>query len=386
MYYFNQAATSYPKPKEVLNCYIKMHNEIPAGQFRSSGRREVGDILENCRKRIGRLFGISDTRRIYFTSGATEAANLIIQGLRTDGKRIAVTELEHNSILRPMYNCRREELKLVPCNEEGYIEADKLMQCLSDDVGFLFLNHCSNVTGTIQNLDEICRITSDRDVRLILDVSQSGGCIPVSVDKYGIDGLIFTGHKGLMGLQGTGGCYIGSRLHVRPLKYGGTGTDSRRLLYTEDVYEYEAGTQNLPGIAALDQAVELILKTGVETIFEKENAIINRLHDALQRIPGVTVYGTKRAADRGPLLSFTLDGMDPSDLAYILDAGYEMVVRTGLHCAPLIHRRLGTQEKGTVRVSVGYQTGEEELEKLIDAVDEISREAAKNRQGLEEQG
>lgn len=234
----------------------------------------------------------------------------------------------------------------------------------------LVLNHCSNVTGMIQDAAVFGEIAEKYGVLFVLDASQSAGCIPVDCDRWKVDALIFTGHKGLFGTQGTGGFFLRDGIGLRPMRYGGTGMDSSRLTYENGDYEYETGTQNGPGIAALNAGVCYVLEQGVEQIAEKERRLMGRLYEGLAELEGVTVYGEKER-NLGPVLSLNLAGLRASELAYILQNVYETVVRAGLHCAPLIHQAMGTADHGTVRVSVSALTEEQEVESFLESMKEI---------------
>ena len=276
MIYLNNAATSYPKPSCVKEAVQACLEDVPASQFRGGMQIGKKDIEEACRERLGRLLGISEYSRIYFTSGATEALNTVLGGLLLDGE-ILVTQTEHNSVLRPVRNllsAQKLEMKVIPCEKDGRITLAALESSVTSRTRAIVVNHCSNVTGCIQDMDMVGRFAEKHGLIFIADVSQSAGCIPIDAEKWGADALVFTGHKSLMGIQGTGGFYIRPGLRLIPLKFGGTGTDSAKLVYENDDYEYEPGTHNLPGITALYAGVGFILETGVETIHKKERNLM----------------------------------------------------------------------------------------------------------------
>ena len=370
MIYLNQAASSWPKPTCVLKAHGLALSAVPAGQFRG-GSWDGTDIMDACRRKLGALLGIGDSERIFFSSGATDSANAVICGLPLKGRRVLATQTEHNSILRPLLNHKDRvgTVNIVPCDEAGWVDPEKVEAMLDADTAAVFVNHCSNVTGMIQDAHVLTEIAHRHGALLVLDAAQSAGCIPVDMDAWAVDALIFTGHKSLFGPQGTGGYYVRKGISFLPYRYGGTGRDSRRLLYEKGDYEFEAGTQNLPGIAALKAGVEFVLEEGVEQIARKEQALMNRLREGLDAIKGVHLYGGAKKS--GPVLSFTLDGLKPADAAYILEGSYGIRVRAGLHCAPLIHRAMGTDGFGTVRASVSVLNTEEDVDCLIRAVREI---------------
>lgn len=373
MIYLNQAATSYPKPECVLDAFNRHINGIPGGQMRSSGIAENGDILNDCRRSLGKLLGIAQWQRIFFTSGATESANLLIQGMDWKDCRVLVTQTEHNSILRPVMNHPdlKDRITVIPCDTNGLLSAKAVEEAMIYPKGMVIVNHCSNVTGTIQPVAAIAEAVKRKGYFLAVDISQSAGCIPIQADQWDADALIFTGHKSLMGLTGTGGIYLRPGLNIRPLKFGGTGNDSSRLHYEPDEYEYEPGTQNAAAIAALKAGVDFLLETGVERIHQKELAEMNWLYEELGRIRGIERYGPLPGCARGPVLSFNFTGFSAADAAYILNEAYHIILRSGLHCAPLIHERIGSGRYGTLRVSISWFTKHEELEALVNAVKEI---------------
>lgn len=375
MIYLNNAATTYPKPSCVLEAFMECAGGVPAGQMRSSYETEPGDVLDECRRSMAGLLGVGDWKRIFFTSGATEASNLFIRGMDWTGKRVLVAQTEHNSILRPVMN--HPDLKgrvtVLPCDDKGYIAPCLVEEASGEGPGVLIVSHCSNVTGTIQPMEELARAAKQKGYLLAVDVSQSAGCIPVEGDRWGADILIFTGHKSLMGLQGTGGIYIRAGLDIRPLKYGGTGRDSAKLVYGTDPgqYEYEPGTQNIAGIAALKAGADYVAGLGVEAIRRREAQQCSWLYEQLASIRGVRLFGPEQAWQRGPVLSFNIEGLAAADTAYILNNSYGIIVRAGLHCAPLIHDGIGSGKHGTVRASISCETRREELVSFVDAVREI---------------
>lgn len=374
MIYLNNAATSYPKPDAVINAWQKAIRELPSGQFRSSADADGADILSCCRNRLGRLLGIADTDRIYFTSGSTEGLNAIIAGLGIEASRIITTATEHNSVLRPLYNLPGigGSPFLLTCDENGTVSPESLEEkAKNGDFAAFILNHCSNVTGAIQDAGAFGEIAKRYGLIYILDVSQSAGCMEIKADEWGVDALAFTGHKSLMGPQGTGGYYVRDGIKIRPLKYGGTGFDSSRLLYDEDTYEYEAGTLNYPGTEVLSEALRWVSDTGVDSIREKERQLTDCLISELEKTDGIRIFG-KDLKDRGPVVSFTSGILPPSDIAYILQNSFGIVTRAGLHCAPLIHDHIGSGNKGTLRVSFSYFNEKEDVDALIAALREMA--------------
>lgn len=373
MVYLNQAATTFPKPKQVLDAVSDAIANPPQGQFRSSSASE--DIFDICRKNLGELFGVKQYQNIVFTAGATAAANALFYGLDFETGKVVVSQTEHNSILRPAMNLTEKisEGIILPCDEKGYLEPDTLENILEENdnqIRAVFINHCSNVTGAIQPIEKLAQVCHKHLAMIIADFSQSAGCIPIDSDSWGIDAFIFAGHKGLYGIQGIGGYYIRPEYSIKPFMYGGTGRDSKIIRY-ENNYEYEVGTGNGPGVAGLNAGVRFILDTGVENIRFHEQQLMDTLYKRLADMKGINLIAIPKEK-RGPVLSFTVEGMNPSDVAYILQNGYGITVRTGLHCAPLIHEALHTKDKGTIRVSVSYFNTKEDVDALIAAMTDIT--------------
>ncbi len=376
--YLNNAATSFPKPPCVYEAAEKAMRNLPTGQFRDGSGTNGADLFSECRRLLGMLLGIRDTERICFTSGSTESLNLILMGLGIPADQIITTVTEHNSVLRPLYNLPGIGGKpiLLPCGQDGRVSPELLeKEAARGNARAVVLNHCSNVTGVLQDAEAFGRIAKKYGLLFILDASQSAGCLPVETDTWQADAVAFTGHKSLLGLQGTGGCYVRRGVPFRPAKYGGTGRESGKLIYDEEGFGQDIGTQNTPGIAALTAACRWILQEGIEKIHEKELQLVRQARIELKKIPGIRVFEISsvkpETARTGPVLSFTADQMDPADLGYILNSVYGIIVRTGLHCSPLIHSYIGSGTKGTVRISFSpFNTGED-VEVLAEAMKEV---------------
>lgn len=372
MIYLNNAATTYPKPQCVQDACTAVFHKLPAGQFRSAGSAEEGDIFSACQERLGKLLGIWEKERIHFTSGSTESLNKILYGLGIPADRILTTATEHNSVLRPLYNLPgiQGKPKILPCSREGRISVKGLRREITSDIEAVVINHCSNVTGCIQEMEEIAEIVKQSGRLLIVDISQSAGCIPVDVDGWGADAVAFTGHKSLFGIQGSGGYYVRNGVDFIPMFFGGSGKDSRRLLYDKETYEYDVGTGNGIGVSALYAGAGYLLERGVERIQAEEQEKTGYLYGELSSMPGIVLYGNE-TENKGPVLSFNIENIAASDTAYILQNSYGIVTRAGLHCAPLIHAYLGTEKNGTVRASISDLTTWTELEEFVGAVREI---------------
>ncbi|MBO4658044.1 MAG: aminotransferase class V-fold PLP-dependent enzyme [Prevotella sp.] len=364
MIYLNNAATSYPKPPSIVEAVAEALRSAPRSALRSSMGGD--DTLSLLRQRLGTLFHIADHDRIFFASGATDALNRLVGGVENP---ILATTDNHNSVLRPISNGQgQRSVDVMPYS--------RVLQQLADDHGalqgtILIIPHGTNVTGHIHDMASLCHSAHEHGMLVCADVAQSAGCIPIDVDGWGIDMLAFTGHKALFGPQGTGGYYVRRGIDLRPTVFGGTGRDSTVVTYANDDWEYEVGTQNIPGLAGLKAGVDEVLQQGVEAIFAKGNAQANRLIQALRAIPHVTVY-SEGGEWQGPVVSFNISGLLPSDVGYMLQNSYGITVRTGLHCAPYIHKELLTYPHGTVRASLSCHTTDADLQVLVDAIGEIS--------------
>ncbi len=373
MIYLNNAATSFPKPDTVKRAHAQALDSLPVGQYRSAETAGADDVLTLCKKRLGEILGIKDHDRIYHSSGSTEGLNALIAGLGVKSEHIISTVTEHNSVLRPLYNLPgiKGEPRLLPCDKNGTVSPELFEEeAKKGRVKVFILNHCSNVTGAIQDAAAFGEIAGRYGIIYILDVSQSAGCIEIKADEWGVDALAFTGHKSLMGVQGTGGYYIRKGLDLIPLKYGGTGLDSRRIRYDDGAYEYEPGTGNGPGIAALRAAADWVTEIGISEIRRKEADLVKHLKEGLSEIKKVSIIG-EGLSDSGPVVSFVHETLPPSDLAYIFQNSFDIVTRSGLHCAPLIHDHIGSGGQGTLRVSFSYFNTVDDVEALLKALREI---------------
>ncbi|MDC7124487.1 MAG: aminotransferase class V-fold PLP-dependent enzyme [Spirochaetales bacterium] len=375
MIYLNNAATSYPKPDVVKKVHAEFLDKAPGSLYRSSGEHE--DVFGECRKNLAALLGISDSKRIFFTSGATDSFNFLLSGLGLSGKKIITTATEHNCVLRPLYNMKKLadcSVEIIPCDEYGFINPEDLKAAITPDTAAVIVNHCSNVTGAVQDIETMRRFAHSVGALFIVDASQSSGCVPVYTDKWQVDALVFTGHKSLFGVQGTGGFYLKDSISLEAFRFGGTGTDGRRLVY-ESSAPYEVGTQNEAGIAALSAGVNYILDEGLVSIIRKEQELYLILLEGLSKLPLIKLYSgaleNNLEKDFSPVISFTIDGINPSDIGYILFHSYNITVRTGFHCCPLIHDYIGTSKFGTVRCSLSFFNDLKDIKAFLKAITEI---------------
>jgi cysteine desulfurase family protein len=379
--YLDNAATSFPKPEAVYQAVMHAMREIGASPGRGGHRRslEAGRLLFRTREAIATLFTIPDSSRIILTHSATEALNIAVRGALGPGDHVITTSMEHNSLLRPLAALRREgvDLTMVRPDSRGRVYPADVRASLQANTRMIAVGHISNVSGTIQTIDQLAAIARETGALFLLDAAQSAGHEPIDVGATGIDLLAAPGHKGLLGPQGTGFLYAAPTVTLRPLLAGGTGSSSASEEQPDTMPEgFEAGTHNLPGIAGLLAGMEFILAQGVAAIGTRERQLVVAAAHCLAAIPGVRLYGPSDPAGQGSVLSFTVAGMDPSALAFMLDRDHDIAVRAGLHCAPQAHRTLGTFPGGTLRISPGWFTTSEEIAIFCAAVVECSRSAA----------
>jgi len=371
--YLDNAATSFPKPESVYHAVMHAMRDVGASAGRAGHRRslEAGRLLFMARESVATLLSISDSSRVIFTHSATESLNVAVRGTVSPGDHIITTSMEHNSLLRPLYAVRQQgvELTIVDAGRDGRVDPDDIRRSLRPNTRMIAVGHVSNVSGTIQPLEQIAVVAREAGALFLVDAAQSAGCVPLDVIAAGIDLLAAPGHKGLLGPQGTGFLYVAPEVQLKPLIAGGTGSNSTLEEQPEAIPEgFEAGTHNLPGIAGLKAGIDFVLKEGVAAIGEKERVLVNFAAECLSTIPSLTVFGPTDSSLHVGVLSFTVEGIDSSSLAFALDRNFDIAVRAGLHCAPLAHRTLGTFPAGTVRVSPGFFNTRDEIAFFSDAV------------------
>ncbi|GKU77140.1 aminotransferase class V-fold PLP-dependent enzyme [Paenibacillus sp. L3-i20] len=378
--YLDHAATSWPKPQIVTEAVINAMLNDGANPGRGSHAMAVraSRILFDTRKHLAKLFNIKNPNDIAFTSNTTMSLNMAIKGWLKPGDHVISTMIEHNSVRRPLYCLEQSigiEVTYIESDEQGNVSVEAIENAIKSNTTLIIVNHSSNLLGTILPVAEIGEAAQRHGVKLLVDAAQSAGIIPVDVQAMGIHMLAFPGHKGLLGPQGTGGLYIAPELELEPLLHGGTGSQSEtphQPLVRPD--RYEAGTQNTSGLAGLQAGVKFVLNETVEKIQAKEWALAQRLMVGLSEIANVHILGPKIGEPRTGIVAFVVDGVDPSELSFILDQHYNIAVRAGFHCTPLAHTSAGTIETGAVRASVGIFTTQEEVDSLMLAIKEISQQ------------
>lgn len=380
--YFDNASTTYYKPKEVIESTIfAMKNTGNNGRGINEISINTSRDIFNVREKFIELFNGYDSRNIVFTSNATESLNTVISGLFSSEDHVITTEAEHNSVLRPLYKLRETGLGITFLKIDEVIKFNKndMKKYLEKNTKAIICTHASNLTGDLLDIKNIGEFCEENNLIFILDASQSLGIIPIDVEKYKIDILCFTGHKGLMGPQGTGGIYIKEGIDVKPLKVGGSGVDTYNERHPITMPEkLEAGTLNGHGIIGLGAAIDFINEKGIKKIYIKENNLMWKFYEGIKDIKGIKIYGhfmeKNIKVDRIPILTLNINDIDSGDICSILDEEYNIVTRAGGHCAPLMHKALGTEKQGSVRFSFSYFNTEKEVEKAIFALKKIAQE------------
>ncbi len=377
--YLDNAATSFPKPREVLEKMVDTYARLGVSPGRGSYDLavEADELVFGIRKKIARFFGAPDPERVIFAANATDALNMAIQGLLRPGDHVVSTRLEHNSVLRPLYHLRKLygiEYDLVPFDCRGQIDPDEIDKFIRPSTRLVIICHASNVLGSVQQVSRIACICSERRVPLLLDVAQSAGHIPVDMSGWHIQAIAFTGHKALLGPGGSGGLVLSPELDVVSTRFGGTGIDSGSPVHTQDFpHRLEAGTLNLAGIFGLSAGIDYLKKEGFPGNGPPwEMALINRLYEGLCSLPGVVIHSPPPPEQGVPVLTCSIKGMTSADVGDILDGDFQIAVRTGLHCAPLVHETLGTDVTGAVRFSPGRFNTEWDIDRAIEAMAAIS--------------
>lgn len=381
MIYLDHAATSWPKPAGVIRA---VHHALIAhagntGRTSHAAAFGAALVIQECRENLAQLFGVDDPLRICFMSNATDALNTAIKGALAPGDHAICTGMEHNSIWRPLVALKQRgvELSIVAARRDGVVEAAEIEQALRSNTRLIAMIHASNVNGAVQPVAEVGRLSRARGIWLLVDAAQSAGSLPIDVRAMHIDMLAFPGHKGLLGPQGTGGLYVGERVVLRTLKEGGTGSQSHSPYQPADYPDrLESGTLNFPGIAGLNEGVRYLLRTGVDRIARREQALLARLVSGLAELEGIRLYSPPEGAPQAAVVSFNLGSMDPMFVASELERLADIACRPGWHCAGLAHRTLGTDETGTVRLSPGPFTRMKEIDAALAAVAELARTEA----------
>ncbi|HEY8891781.1 MAG TPA: aminotransferase class V-fold PLP-dependent enzyme [Clostridium sp.] len=375
MIYLDNAATSFPKPPEVYSEVLICMENYAANPGRGSHDMAVkasSKIMET-RQELSEFFNIPNLLNIIFTCNATESLNIGIKGILKPGDHVISTVIEHNSVLRPLNYLSEREITftLLGVDENGYLNLNNLKKKIRRNTKAIIINHTSNVLGTVQDIRAIGEIAKEAGILFMVDASQSAGVIPIDVECDNIDLLAFPGHKGLYGPQGTGGLYIREGIYIDSFIQGGTGSESMSMRQPDFIPDkFESGTLNTPGIAGLCEGIKFIQKVGIDNIRKHEIMLVEYLLKELCKLSYIKIYGGCDYKDRAAVVSLNIDNVDVSEVGTLLNKR-GIAVRTGFHCAPLIHQIIGTSGRGTVRISPGYFNNLEDIEKLIKALKDI---------------
>jgi cysteine desulfurase/selenocysteine lyase len=384
--YLDNAATSFPKPDKVLTAARDFYAAFGVNPGRTGCDLCLAaeQMILQTRKRLSAFFNPSavaagkpkDPKRLIFTLNGTMSLNLIVNGMVGSGDHVVTTMVEHNSVIRPVNHRVRDAgataTYVVP-DGEGYIDPEDIRKAIRPNTKLVIVNHASNVTGVVQDVQAIGKVCRELGVPLAVDTAQTAGVLPIDMTECNISFLAFTGHKGLLAPTGTGGICVADDAEIRGTIYGGTGVRSADPYHLEEYpYRLEAGTQNLAGIAGLSAGLDWLEEHGMDKVRRHEMELMAELQNGLAEIPGVKIWGTKRLDRRVATLSITVANYDPSDVGTILDAEHTVLVRTGLHCAPLIHDHMGSSPRGTVRFSIGPYNTREHVAAAIRAVEQLA--------------
>lgn len=379
--YLDNAATSWPKPEQVYAAVDRYQRELgaPAGRSSYTEAAMVSQSIADVRLQLARLLGVDNAAHVIFTFNGTDSLNLAIHGLLNDGDHVVTTVIEHNSVLRPLAHWQavgRISVTHVACDQFGLIDPDAVRSALGSGTRLVAVSHASNVTGAIQPIAEISRIAHEAGALVLCDAAQTVGHMPVDMRELDVDMLATSGHKGLLGPLGTGVLALGPEVphRLRSVRQGGTGTQSEHPRQPDELpSKYESGNLNVPGILGLGAGVEFLVQQGLPETQAHGRLLVERLLAGFRDIKGLRVLGPSDASARVPLVSIVMEGYDPQEMALGLDAVYRMQVRSGLHCAPLMHRALQTDKGGgTVRISLGPFNTQNDIDAVIRAVGEIA--------------
>lgn len=378
MIYLDNAATTFHKPvcviEAVTQAMLHMGN---AGRGVHEASLEAARMIYDTRVRLAELFGAEAPEQVAFTANSTESLNMAIQGILEPGDHVITTQMEHNSVFRPLYHMESRGVKLtiLPADDNGRISLAEMEAAIGSDTKAVICTHASNLTGNANDLEAIGRICRKHQILLIVDASQTAGVLPIHMQEMGIDVVCFTGHKSLMGPQGIGGICVRRGVRIRPLVMGGSGVNSYSRIHPQEMpTALEAGTLNGHGIAGLHAALGYLKEQGMERLRERELALMWQFYDGISKVPGVKIYGdfADRERLRAPIVTINIRDYDSGEVADELALSYGIMTRSGAHCAPLMHKALGTVEQGAVRFSFSHSNTEEEAAQAIRSVKDLA--------------
>lgn len=376
MIYLDNAATTMRKPQEVIDAVmLAMGSMGNAGRGVNDASLSASRLIYDTRERLCRMFGGTDPRQVVFTCNSTESLNIAIRGLLNPGDHVITTMLEHNSVLRPLYDLEAKgtSLTIIESDRSGNFDIEDMKRAVRPETKMIVCTNGSNLTGNYVELKPIGEFARERRILFVVDASQTAGVFPINVEEMKIDVLCFTGHKGLLGPQGTGGMYVREGVNIRPLKAGGTGVQTySKSQPVQMPTALEAGTLNGHGIAGLHAALGYIEEHGIGAIRKREQELMRQFYEGVKDIENVTVYGDFDTMDRCAIVTLNIGDYDSSEVSDELLTGYGISTRSGGHCAPLMHKALGTVEQGAVRFSFSHYNTDEEVDAAVKAVRELA--------------
>ena len=375
MIYFDNAATTIQKPKQVVEAVTQALCSMGnAGRGAHNASMGASRMLFDTRKKLAELFGGNNPAQVVFTSNSTESLNMALKGLLNPCDHVITTQLEHNSVLRPLYELEDKgvELTILNSDAKGRICYEDFEKEIKKNTKMIVCTHGSNLTGNLTDIRRVGEIARSHGLLFVVDASQTAGVFPIHVEEMKIDVLCFTGHKGLLGPQGTGGMYVREGVIIRPLKTGGSGVQTYSRTHPSQMpTALEAGTLNAHGLAGLDAALDYLKDTGIDVIRKKEQELMWYFYQKVLEIPGITVYGDFDSQERCPMVSLNVKDYDSSEVSDFLFTEYGISTRPGAHCAPLMHQAMGTEKQGAVRFSFSHYNTIEEIDIAVQALKEL---------------
>ena len=375
--YLDNAATSFPKPKEVATAVydFMVNNGTSSGRGSYKKAMQSDYIVYECRKLIGKLFNFDNPKKVVFTSNVTDSLNIAMRGILKENDHVITSSLEHNAVWRCLKTLERDiniKIDTVECSKDGITNPQDIKKYIKKDTALIVFTQASNVLGTIQPIREIGAIARDHNIPFLVDSAQSAGAMKIDVKEDNIDILAFTGHKSLLGPMGTGGLIINTDIDIKPLKAGGTGGDSA-YEYQPDYYpnHLETGTSNVSGIAGLREAIKFLNKECIENIHNKEKELTKYALEKLETVKDIEIYGPKDCEKMLSVISFNIKDKRPEDVGSILDQKYDIMLRAGLHCAPTAHSIINTKDRGSLRIGIGYFNTKDDIDKLVEALNNL---------------
>lgn len=375
--YLDNAATSFPKPKEVADAVydFMINNGTSSGRGSYKKAMQSDYIVYECRKLIGNLFNFDDPKKVVFTSNVTDSLNIAIRGILKENDHVITSSLEHNAVWRCLKTLEKDiniKIDTVECSKDGITNPEDIKKYIRKDTALIVFTQASNVLGTIQPIKEIGKIARENKILFLVDAAQSAGAMKIDIKEDNIDILAFTGHKSLLAPMGTGGLIINTDIDIKPLKAGGTGGDSA-YEYQPDYYpnHLETGTSNVSGIAGLRAAIKFLNREGIDNIHNKEKELTKYALQRLETVKDIEIYGPKDCEKILSVISFNIKNKRPEDISTILDQKYDIMLRAGLHCAPTAHSVINTKDRGSLRIGIGYFNTKDDIDKLVEALNNL---------------